>query len=160
LAQVEGDVFVWPNLAKTLRRIAQNGAQEFYSGQVGQELVEDLQKAGSIITMEDLKNYRLKTVISVSGSSLLSPLLVLSPLLSSCYFLSFSLLLSTLSPFSHLTLSFSTLLVLSPLFLPPLSFPISPLCNSLPSFFLSPLFLPFSPLSSYLHSCPLSPLLT
>ena len=54
----EGAVFVWPNLAKTLRRIADHGGEDFYSGQVGQQLAEDLQKAGSIITLEDLKNYR------------------------------------------------------------------------------------------------------
>jgi gamma-glutamyltranspeptidase len=54
----EGDVFVWPNLAKTLRSVAEKGAEEFYSGQVGQDLADDLQKAGSIITSQDLKDYR------------------------------------------------------------------------------------------------------
>lgn len=35
----EGDVFVWPNLANTLSRIAENGAKEFYEGQTAQDLV-------------------------------------------------------------------------------------------------------------------------
>ena len=55
---LEGDVFIWPNLATTLRQIATDGASAFYSGKVAHELVEDLKKAGSIITLEDLANYR------------------------------------------------------------------------------------------------------
>ena len=55
---LEGDVFIWPNLATTLRQIATDGASAFYSGKVAHELVEDLKKVGSIITLEDLANYR------------------------------------------------------------------------------------------------------
>ena len=54
----EGDVFTWPNLAKTLQRISEFGADDFYTGQVAQDLIADLQSFGSIITSDDLKNYK------------------------------------------------------------------------------------------------------
>ncbi len=53
----EGDKYKRLNLAKTLERIADNGAEEFYSGETGQNLVKDIQEAGGIITLDDLKNY-------------------------------------------------------------------------------------------------------
>jgi gamma-glutamyltranspeptidase len=54
----EGDVFTWPTLATTLQKIAEGGAKEFYSGSVANDLIEDLEQVGSIITLDDLKNYR------------------------------------------------------------------------------------------------------
>jgi gamma-glutamyltranspeptidase/glutathione hydrolase len=44
-------------LAKTLKRIAVNGEDEFYNGETGQKLVNFLSEKGSIITTEDLKAY-------------------------------------------------------------------------------------------------------
>jgi len=44
-------------LAATLRRIAQNGKEEFYEGETAQKFVDFIQKHGGIITLEDLKNY-------------------------------------------------------------------------------------------------------
>ncbi len=54
----EGDVFTWLNLATTLQRISEFGADDFYTGQVAQDLTDDLQSVGSIITSDDLKNYK------------------------------------------------------------------------------------------------------
>ena len=54
----EGDIFTWPNLAETLKRIAEFGAGDFYTGQIAKDLVKDLEVVGSIITLEDLKNYK------------------------------------------------------------------------------------------------------
>jgi gamma-glutamyltranspeptidase len=45
-------------LATTLQKIAEGGAKEFYSGSVANDLIEDLEQVGSIITLDDLKNYR------------------------------------------------------------------------------------------------------
>eukprot|EP00092_Neocalanus_flemingeri_P032577 GFUD01035433.1.p1 GENE.GFUD01035433.1~~GFUD01035433.1.p1 ORF type:complete len:688 (+),score=179.86 GFUD01035433.1:54-2066(+) len=56
----EEDVYTFPSLGKTLRAIALNGAKEFYEGETGQKLVKDIQAAGGIITMEDLKNYQVQ----------------------------------------------------------------------------------------------------
>ncbi|NWZ24665.1 GGT5 hydrolase, partial [Asarcornis scutulata] len=53
-----GETFRWPALQQTLRAVAENGATAFYEGQIGQALVEDLKKAGSVLSMEDLKAYK------------------------------------------------------------------------------------------------------
>ena len=47
-------------LGKTLRRIIENGKDEFYKGETGRKLVEYLQSKGGIITMEDLGKYEAK----------------------------------------------------------------------------------------------------
>ena len=53
----EGDVYRHPVLAATLRRIAEHGAEEFYSGETASKLVRDLEEAGGLMTLSDLKNY-------------------------------------------------------------------------------------------------------
>ncbi|CAL7947456.1 unnamed protein product [Xylocopa violacea] len=45
-------------LCKTLQKIAEKGAPEFYNGTLGKLLVKDLEEKGSIITMKDLNSYR------------------------------------------------------------------------------------------------------
>ena len=47
-------------LAKTLKRIQQNGRDEFYKGETAQILVDFMQKSGGIMTLEDLANYEAK----------------------------------------------------------------------------------------------------
>lgn len=53
-----GQVIKFPDLAHTLERIARYGADEFYTGETAQQLVNSLQQSGGIITIDDLKNYR------------------------------------------------------------------------------------------------------
>ncbi|NXF28970.1 GGT5 hydrolase, partial [Nyctibius bracteatus] len=53
-----GETFRWPALQKTLRAVAENGATAFYEGQIGKALVDDLRKAGSSISLEDLQTYK------------------------------------------------------------------------------------------------------
>lgn len=53
-----GDTFRWPALQKTLKAVAENGATAFYGGQIGKALVEDIRKAGSNISLEDLQAYK------------------------------------------------------------------------------------------------------
>ncbi len=55
-----GDIFVNKPLANTLRQILKNGNDGFYSGFVAKELVTEIEEAGGIITLEDLKNYEVK----------------------------------------------------------------------------------------------------
>ena len=52
------DIFVQKDLAKTLKRIRDNGASEFYTGKTADLIVAEMQKHGGLITKEDLANYR------------------------------------------------------------------------------------------------------
>jgi gamma-glutamyltranspeptidase/glutathione hydrolase len=56
----ENDTVKYHALASTLRRIAQNGRNEFYKGQTAKILVKYLQDKGGIITMKDLAKYEAK----------------------------------------------------------------------------------------------------
>jgi gamma-glutamyltranspeptidase / glutathione hydrolase len=47
-----------PELARTLARIANNGAREFYEGQTAQKLAGAMAKHGGLVTIDDLRNYR------------------------------------------------------------------------------------------------------
>ena len=55
-----GDTLKNLKLAATLKRILENGKDEFYKGKTGQILVNYLNKRGGIITMEDLEKYEAK----------------------------------------------------------------------------------------------------
>ncbi|UOO90891.1 gamma-glutamyltransferase [Vitreoscilla massiliensis] len=52
--------FKQPELAKTLGRIAQNGANEFYRGETSKLLVAQMQRDGGLISAEDLDKYKVK----------------------------------------------------------------------------------------------------
>ena len=47
-----------PELARTLRRIRDRGADGFYTGETARLLVEEMRRGGGIITLEDLRRYR------------------------------------------------------------------------------------------------------
>ena len=53
-----GDLIVQPELAATLKRIATDGPNAFYTGQVAQDLVRTLGADGSPMTLDDLARYR------------------------------------------------------------------------------------------------------
>lgn len=56
---IESDAtFRQPELAKTLRRIAEHGADDFYRGETARLLVEQMAKSDGLITQEDLASYR------------------------------------------------------------------------------------------------------
>ncbi|HLK05775.1 MAG TPA: gamma-glutamyltransferase [Candidatus Acidoferrum sp.] len=56
----EGETLQQPELAATLKRIAKNGAADFYRGETARTLVRDMAALGGLITMEDLANYQPK----------------------------------------------------------------------------------------------------
>ena len=46
------------NLSKTLKRIADRGAEDFYKGQLAEEISNDLRKGGSKISLDDMSSYK------------------------------------------------------------------------------------------------------
>jgi len=52
-----GDVIRQPDLAATLRALAENGAEGFYRGQVADKLLAGVTRGGGIWTADDLENY-------------------------------------------------------------------------------------------------------
>lgn len=55
-----GDTFRQPVLAATLKRIAKNGAAEFYQGETAHRIGSEMSGQGGLITLEDLAAYKPK----------------------------------------------------------------------------------------------------
>ena len=55
-----GETLKQPELAATLKRIAKNGAEEFYRGETAKMLVEEMTKNGGLLSLDDLANYKVK----------------------------------------------------------------------------------------------------
>ena len=53
-----GDLIANPDLAKTLRRIAAEGADVFYQGDIATRIAEDMQANGGLLSDEDLVQYK------------------------------------------------------------------------------------------------------
>lgn len=62
-----GHVIKQPDLANTLRRIAEQGARGFYHGTLAERLVEGVQDAGGIWEQADLDAYRVKERDPIRG---------------------------------------------------------------------------------------------
>jgi gamma-glutamyltranspeptidase/glutathione hydrolase len=55
-----GETLRQPELAATLKRIAAKGSQDFYRGETARMIVEDTQRSGGLITLDDLAHYTPK----------------------------------------------------------------------------------------------------
>ena len=64
----EGDILVQTNLANTLEKIAKNGKQEFYSGKTAEKIANFFSINGGILSLEDLKQYKLRILKPVCGN--------------------------------------------------------------------------------------------
>jgi len=51
-----GEVHKNPDMAATLRRIAEKGVDDFYTGEIGKKIVADMEANGGMLTAEDLEN--------------------------------------------------------------------------------------------------------
>ena len=63
-----GAVLRQPALANTLRRIALNGPEGFYSGAVADDIVETLRNAGGLHTLDDFRNHKTEITQAVRTS--------------------------------------------------------------------------------------------
>jgi gamma-glutamyltranspeptidase/glutathione hydrolase len=63
-----GDRLVQPDLAKTLKRIAEGGADAFYAGPVADQIAAEMKAGGGLITKEDLAKYAAKERKPVHGT--------------------------------------------------------------------------------------------
>ncbi len=63
-----GDTIVLRDLGRTLRAIAESGADVFYKGWIADRIAEDMAANGGLITREDLAAYRAKVRNPVKGT--------------------------------------------------------------------------------------------
>lgn len=63
-----GDVFRQPDLARTLRRIADHGPQGFYEGETARLIEQEMRAHDGLITRADLKTYRPVERAPITGS--------------------------------------------------------------------------------------------
>ena len=63
-----GDRMVLPDLAKTLRTIAEEGADAFYNGKIADQLVAQMQQGNGLITKDDLASYQAKLRDPIRGT--------------------------------------------------------------------------------------------
>lgn len=63
-----GETFKQPQMAETLKRIADKGVDDFYKGHTAELLIAQMKADGGLITADDLRNYHVKwrTPIQVS----------------------------------------------------------------------------------------------
>ncbi|KAL9376646.1 hypothetical protein Peur_030766 [Populus x canadensis] len=63
-----GDKCTNLELAQSLEAVAEQGPQAFYNGTVGEKFVKDVRDAGGILTMEDLKNYKVDIMDALAAN--------------------------------------------------------------------------------------------
>ena len=54
-----GDTIKNEDLANTLERISKEGEKAFYTGEIAEAIVESVKEAGGVLTLEDLKEYKI-----------------------------------------------------------------------------------------------------
>lgn len=65
-APAKGEIFKNPYLANTLERIAKQGRDVFYRGEIAREIVEYLQAQGGFLSMQDLEDHTSEWVDPIS----------------------------------------------------------------------------------------------
>lgn len=65
-APAVGEVFRNPEVAWSLRQIAEKGPRAFYDGPIGQRIVDYLRAKGSLLTMDDFSRYSAEWVTPIS----------------------------------------------------------------------------------------------
>lgn len=68
LSREAGSLFVQPDMATTLRAIAEGGAEVFYRGAIARQIVEDIQANGGVLSLEDLAAYEAREADILTSS--------------------------------------------------------------------------------------------
>jgi gamma-glutamyltranspeptidase/glutathione hydrolase len=63
-----GDVMRQPELARTYRRLAEEGAESFYRGSLARDIARDWERNGALVTADDLARYRPAVSEPVAGT--------------------------------------------------------------------------------------------
>jgi len=63
-----GETFVQPELARTLQRIREQGARDFYEGETAHLLAADMERHGGLITLADLRDYAVVERTPLTGT--------------------------------------------------------------------------------------------
>ena len=63
-----GETFVQPELARTLQRIREQGARDFYEGETAHLLAADMERHGGLVTLADLKDYAVAERAPLTGT--------------------------------------------------------------------------------------------
>ena len=63
-----GETFVQPELARTLERIREEGARDFYEGETARLLAADMERHGGLVTLADLKDYAVAERAPLTGT--------------------------------------------------------------------------------------------
>jgi gamma-glutamyltranspeptidase/glutathione hydrolase len=64
----EGEILRNPDYARTLNRLAEGGAEEFYNGELARHMSDDLAANGSFVTGQDFANYQVREGQAVVGT--------------------------------------------------------------------------------------------
>ena len=75
----EGDTLKQPDLAQTLTRIQKFGAKGFYEGKTAQMIADDMKAHNGLITLEDLKNYKVRERVPLKGTYRGYPIITMPP---------------------------------------------------------------------------------
>ena len=62
-----GEILIQKDLASSLEAIAEHGSRAFYEGSIAERLVDFMKNEGGLISLEDLKNYRVAERRPVRG---------------------------------------------------------------------------------------------
>ena len=63
-----GDILKNPDLAKTMEKIIDKGEKAIYEGEIADSIVKSAQAAGGLLSIEDMKNYKIKITDPVKGN--------------------------------------------------------------------------------------------
>ena len=63
-----GEIFRNPNLAKTFKRLAEGGPEAFYQGPIAEAIIQVIQDAGGVMSLNDLAAHRTDWVEPISTS--------------------------------------------------------------------------------------------